>query len=94
MVTAKKGSPRTTGEQRFYHLVRLAWALNRRGLRAVVDLPLKSEPVLVVPREGGVLRVMAFSHKGAWVYTWGRGQGQRVQVSADDAADRIWEVAQ
>ncbi|MEU9888246.1 hypothetical protein [Sphaerisporangium sp. NPDC051011] len=79
-------------EQQYYHLVRLAWNLNRRGLRVAVDLPLKTEPVLVVPRTTGALRVMAFNAKGTWVYTWGQGPDQRVRVLADDAPDRIWEL--
>jgi hypothetical protein len=81
-------------EEQYMRLVRLAWDLHRRGLRAVVDLPLKMEPVLVVSRTAGSLRVMALSHKGNWVFTWGRGRGQRVRALADDAAERIWEVAQ
>jgi hypothetical protein len=85
---------RTVREQQYFHLVRLAWNLNRRGLRTAVELPLKTEPVLVVPREPGALRIMAFSQGGTWVYTWRRGRDHQVRVLADDAADRIWEVAQ
>ncbi|MFC7386292.1 hypothetical protein [Sphaerisporangium rhizosphaerae] len=76
-------------------MVRLAWNLNRRGLRAAVDLPLKTEPVLMVTRTATAsLRVMAYCAKGTWVYTWGRGRDQQVRALADDAAERIWEVAQ
>ncbi|GII67504.1 hypothetical protein Skr01_75890 [Sphaerisporangium krabiense] len=89
---ARQG-PQAAKEQQYRHLVRLGWELNKRGVRAVVDLPSKGEPVLMVPREPGVLRIMAFAHKGAWLYTWGRGRAQRVPVVADDAAERIWEVA-
>ncbi|MGW4637808.1 hypothetical protein ACWEN6_04725 [Sphaerisporangium sp. NPDC004334] len=57
-------------EQQYYHLVRPAWSLNRRGLRAAVELPLKTEPVVVVPRTAtSALRVMACSVRGIWVYT-------------------------
>ncbi|MEO3808329.1 hypothetical protein ABGB17_04935 [Sphaerisporangium sp. B11E5] len=97
----KSGTPSTTvrlsgaeREQQYHHLVRLAWSLNRRGLRTSIDLPLRSEPVLLVQRMSSPLRVMAFSSKGRWVYTWGRGDGQRVWVLSDDAADRVWEAAQ
>ncbi|MFC6082823.1 hypothetical protein [Sphaerisporangium aureirubrum] len=86
---------RTMREQQYLYLVRLAWSLYRRGLRVTVDLSLKSEPVLIAPRTGAAsLRVMVCRTKGIWIYTWGRGDSQRVRVLADDAADRIWEVAQ
>ncbi|MEV6981186.1 hypothetical protein AB0M95_07990 [Sphaerisporangium sp. NPDC051017] len=94
MPTNKEGFPQTTKAQQYHHLVTLAWELSRRGLRAVVDLPLKTDPVLVVPRTASAVRVMACLHRGTWLYTWGRGSGQRVPVTADDAADRVWEVAQ
>ncbi|WP_181870954.1 hypothetical protein [Sphaerisporangium album] len=81
-------------EEQYRHLVRLAWSLNKRGLRAVVDLPLKSDPVLLLPRTGSPLRVMALARRGTWTFTWGRGRDQRVAAPADEAADRIWEVAQ
>ncbi|MBB4704760.1 hypothetical protein BJ982_006304 [Sphaerisporangium siamense] len=37
---------------------------------------------------------MAFTRKGAWTYTWGRGRAQKVTAPADEAADRIWGLAQ
>ena len=81
-------------EQQLLHLVRVAWDLNKRGVPTAVDLPLKKEPVLAVPRVTGPLRVMALSQNGTWYFTWGRGEGHRVRALSDDAADRIWEAAQ
>ncbi|MEV7964998.1 hypothetical protein AB0O34_03325 [Sphaerisporangium sp. NPDC088356] len=80
-------------EQQFIHLVRLAWDLHKRGLSAAVDLPRRQEPTLLVSRVPGPLRVMAVAKGGRWFFTWGRGRKQRVRALADDAADRIWEVA-
>jgi hypothetical protein len=81
-------------EEQFVHLVRLAWDLNKRGVNTAVDLPIKKEPVLLVPRASGPLRVMALLRKETWFFTWGRGHDQRVRALAGDAADRIWEVIQ
>ncbi|WP_214409700.1 hypothetical protein [Sphaerisporangium fuscum] len=81
-------------QQQFIHLVRLAWELRLRGLGAAVELKVKKEPVLLVPRSSAALRVMAVSRKGMWFFTWGRGEGQRVRALAEDAAERVWEVAQ
>jgi hypothetical protein len=81
-------------EQQFTHLMRLAWDLRKLGLRTMVDLPPRTEPVLVIPRAAGALKVMAVHRKGAWVFTWGRGRDQGVRALVDGAADRIWEVAQ
>lgn len=85
---------KTAGQQQYVHLVRLAWDLNRLNVRTLVDLPLKKEPVLLIPREPGPLRVMALSRKGTWYFTWGRGEEQRVRALADDAVMRVWEIAQ
>ncbi|MDH2428588.1 hypothetical protein [Sphaerisporangium sp. TRM90804] len=80
-------------EEQYIHLVRLAWDLHRRGLSAAVDLPSRKEPVLLVPRTTGQLKVMAWAQNGRWFFTWGRGRAQRVRALARDAADRIWVVA-
>ncbi|MFG1875006.1 hypothetical protein ACGFIV_09235 [Sphaerisporangium sp. NPDC049003] len=85
---------RTRQEEQFIHLVRLAWDLHKRGLSAAVDLPSREEPILLVPRTSGPLKVMAMSRKGTWFFTWGRGEGQRVRALSGDAADRIWDLAQ
>jgi hypothetical protein len=81
-------------QDQFIHLVRLAWDLRARGLGTAVDVPIKKDPVLVIPRASGPLRVMALARKGTWFFTWGRGEDQRVRALADNAADRVWELAQ
>ncbi|MEV7966145.1 hypothetical protein AB0O34_09190 [Sphaerisporangium sp. NPDC088356] len=81
-------------EEQFIHLVRLAWDLHKRGLDAAVDLPSRKEPVLLVTRPSGPLRVMALVRNGTWFFTWGRGRDQRVRALAGEAAERLWEVAQ
>ncbi len=81
-------------EEEFIHLIRLAWDLRRRGLGTAVELAPRKDPVLLVPRPSGSLRVMALRRKGVWFFTWGRGESRRVRALADDAADHIWGAAQ
>ncbi|GGK98558.1 hypothetical protein Sme01_62290 [Sphaerisporangium melleum] len=80
-------------ETQYIHLVRLAWDLHRRGLGAAVELASGLEPVLLVHRPNDALRVMALAREGTWFFTWGRGRDHRVRALANDAAERIWEVA-
>ncbi|MEU8266666.1 hypothetical protein AB0B89_05815 [Sphaerisporangium sp. NPDC049002] len=71
----------------------MAWDLHKRGLSAAVDLPRGKEPILLVTRPSGPLRVMALVLNGTWFFTWGRGRDQRVRALAGEAAERVWEVA-
>ncbi|MGW4641521.1 hypothetical protein ACWEN6_23575 [Sphaerisporangium sp. NPDC004334] len=84
----------TPQEQQFIHLVRLAWDLRKRGLGAAIELPSRDQPVLLLARTPGPVRVMAVALDGRWFFTWGRGRARRIRALADDAADRVWEVAQ
>ncbi|GAA3016460.1 hypothetical protein GCM10017559_45070 [Streptosporangium longisporum] len=83
-------------EQQFIHLVRLAWDLHERGMRASVELPVGGEPVLLVSPSLPLFstRVMAVRRGRDWWFTWGRDAKQSVPALAPHAADLIREVAQ
>ncbi|MEU8054621.1 hypothetical protein [Microbispora bryophytorum] len=81
-------------QDQFIHLVRLAWDLHMRGVSAAVDLPKSKEPTLVLPRTVDTIKIMALLQNGQWFFTWGRGREQRVSAMAEEAAERVWELAQ
>lgn len=81
-------------QDQFVHLVRLAWDLHMRGVSAAVDLPKSKEPTLVIPRTADSIKIMALCQHGQWFFTWGRGRDQRVSALDQEAAERIWELAQ
>jgi hypothetical protein len=85
---------RTAQEHQFIHLVRLAWDLRTRGLSTTVHMPREGQPVVLVPRANGPVRIMAVVQGGQWLFTWGRGRDQWVHSLANDAVDRIWEIVQ
>lgn len=85
---------RDAKQEQFIHLVRLAWDLHKRGLNGAVDLSRGKEPVLLLYRVPAPLTVMASFQEGRWFFTWGRGRDQRTRALAEDAAERVWEVAQ
>ncbi|WP_326641029.1 hypothetical protein OG884_00580 [Streptosporangium sp. NBC_01755] len=80
-------------EDRFIHLVRLAWDLRYLGVATTVELPLTGEPRVVMPRAVGDLRVTALFQHGGWIFTWGRGRTQRVDAFSEDAVRRILKAA-
>jgi len=88
---AERHTKRPDPEQRYIHLVRLAWDLRLLGAETAVELPLTGEPRVVMPRTVGDLRVFALVHGGKWFFSWGRSQ----QIDALDvrAAQRIREAA-
>ncbi|MET8051013.1 hypothetical protein ABZU75_25765 [Streptosporangium sp. NPDC005286] len=79
-------------EDRFIHLVRLAWDLRYLGVATRVELPVTSEPCVVVGEAGSVRVTTLFQH-GVWVFTWGRGRTQRVDAFNEDAARCILKAA-
>jgi hypothetical protein len=83
----------TREEEQFIHLVRLAWDLRMLGLATTVELRIRKEPVLLVPRAAGPLKVMALKIRKTWHFTWGRGKDQRVRALSSDAVTRVWEMA-
>ncbi|MEV7907805.1 hypothetical protein, partial [Streptomyces anulatus] len=80
-------------QERFIHLVRLAWELHATGLSAAVDLPKGGKPVVLVLRAKGPFRVEAAKYATGWFFTWGRRQDRRVRALDVNAFRRIWEVA-
>lgn len=90
-VSTQRTTPRMKEDQ-YLHLVRLAWDLHTLGLSAMVELPTGKEPALLVHRAAGPLRIMALSFRGTWFFTWGRGDGQRVQALSGEASNRVWEM--
>ncbi|MFI6454211.1 hypothetical protein ACIBF6_21935 [Streptosporangium amethystogenes] len=80
-------------EDRFIHLVRLAWDLRYLGVATRVELPVTSEPCVVVGGEERSVRVTTLFQHGVWIFIWGRGRTQRVDALDEDAARRILKAA-
>ncbi|MFI6512866.1 hypothetical protein ACIBCT_35140 [Streptosporangium sp. NPDC050855] len=58
-----------------------------------MELPLKKDPRLAVMLPVETLRVYAMLFSGQWFFSWGRGHMQRIDALADNAAQKIYEVA-
>jgi hypothetical protein len=82
------------GQQQYLHLVRLAWDLCALGVSSAVELGPERVPVVRIARARGPVRVMAWDVDGAWVFTWGHSQKQRVGVFDARAVSRIARLAQ
>lgn len=78
-------------EDRYIHLVRLAWDLRLLGAETTVELPRTGEPRVVMPRTVGDLRVFALMRGGRWLFSWGRSQW--IDALDERAAQRIHEAA-
>lgn len=72
-------------EDRYIHLVRLAWDLRWLGLETRLELPLSDEPCVVVQRSAGPLRVVVKVHAGKPAFAWGRGRTQWIEAYREDA---------
>ncbi|WP_271220007.1 hypothetical protein [Streptosporangium carneum] len=81
-------------QERFIHLVRLAWDLHATGLSAAIDLPKGENPVVLVRRAKGAFRIEVAKYATGWFFTWGRRQDQRVRALDVNAFRRVWEAAQ
>lgn len=77
----------------FIHLVRLAWDLRDLGVASVVRVPRDGEPSVEVLAPLGLVRVRAGRRGRTWVFTWGRSHARQVRAMAEDASERIAQVA-
>jgi len=85
---AARSTTRNHLEQRYIHLVRLAWDLRCLGLGARLEVPQQIEPYLLVLGAKRELRVVILTERG-WVFRWGRGKAGRVDVLNEKAAQII-----
>ncbi|MGW0192081.1 hypothetical protein [Nonomuraea sp. NPDC003201] len=73
----------------YARLVPLAWNLHTVGLAVALQLPAKDEPVLVIARASGLLKVRVAACGAGWVFTWGRGLDHCVDTDALERATQI-----
>ncbi|MEV7007081.1 hypothetical protein [Streptosporangium sp. NPDC051022] len=81
-------------QERFIHLVRLAWDLHATGPGTVVDLPVKENLAVLVRRAKEPFRIGAVKDPTGWFFAWGRRRDQRVRALDINAFQRVLEAAQ
>jgi len=89
---AARSATRNHLEQRYIHLVRLAWDLRCLGAATRMELPQRIEPYLLVLGAKRELCVVILTERG-WVFRWGRGKAGRVDVLNEKAARIILRAA-
>ncbi|WP_165781084.1 hypothetical protein [Streptosporangium minutum] len=83
----------TVQEDRYIHLVRLAWDLRGLGLATQFELPLTEEPYLTAQGGRRPVRVTARKLGQDWIYQWGRGRNQWIDALDHRAAQTIRKAA-
>ncbi|WP_436761130.1 hypothetical protein [Streptosporangium sp. V21-05] len=84
----------SSAQERYLHLVRLAWDLRQLGMGVRIELPASGEePYVALWRESGALRVLALARGKKWVFAWGRGRTQWIAALDEDAVRRTCEAA-
>lgn len=83
----------TVQEDRYIHLVRLAWDLRGVGVATRLELPLTEEPFLTAQGTRRPLRVIARRLGQDWIYQWGRGRNQWIDALDQGAAQTIRKAA-
>ncbi|MGV9600931.1 hypothetical protein ACWDR1_30150 [Streptosporangium sandarakinum] len=80
-------------EDRYIHLVRLAWDLRGVGVATRLELPLTEEPYLTAQGARRPVRVTARRLGQDWIYQWGRGRNQWIDAFDQEAAQTIRKAA-
>lgn len=81
--------PLSDAQQAYLFLVRLAWDLRELGLGSLLDLPVRSEPAVVIHQASTRLKVTVIQRKQVWFFTWGHGRKQSAWVGAEGVASHI-----